>query len=461
MKAPLPPNEPARLDALHRYEIMDTAPEQEFDDITLLASHICDAPIALISLVDENRQWFKSKVGVSESETPRDIAFCAHGILETDVFVVKDAQADQRFSANPLVTGNPKIRFYAGSPLVTPDGHAVGMLCVNDRVPRELSPAQKAALQALGRQVVAQLELQRNLKELRETIAQRERAEAELKNTHKQLLDVSRQAGRAEVATSVLHNVGNVLNSVNVSSSLIADKIKNSKVTNLTKAAGLLQAHENDLAGFFSGNPKGKQLPGYLADLASHLTQEQEDILREAGSLASNIMHIKEIVAMQQSYARAAGIMESLPVVDLVEDALQMNAAMMERHGVKVVRDFAEVPLILTEKHKVLQILVNLISNAKYACGDSGRNDKQVTLRVANGNERIKVSVIDNGIGIPAENLTRIFNHGFTTRKEGHGFGLHSGALAAKELGGSLAAFSDGPGRGATFTLELPIQKQN
>ena len=182
--------------------------------------------------------------------------------------------------------------------------------------------------------------------------------------------------------------------------------------------------------------------------------------MHEVGSLASNIMHIKEIVAMQQNYAKTSGVLESLKIADLVEDAICMNNGAMSRHLVKVVRDFAEVPPILTEKHKVLQILVNLIRNAKYACDDSGRNDKQITMRVANGNDRVKISVMDNGVGIPAENLTRIFSHGFTTRKEGHGFGLHSGALAAREMGGTLTAFSKGPGQGATFTLELPIQKQ-
>jgi len=283
-------------------------------------------------------------------------------------------------------------------------------------------------------------------------------AEEKLNRVHGQLVDASRQAGMAEVATSVLHNVGNVLNSVNVSSSLIAEKMRGSKISNINRAVALIQAHESNLNDFFANDPKGRQLPGYLSNLATHLAQEHEDILREVGSLASNIMHIKEIVAMQQSYAKTSGMVESLKVVDLVEDAIRMNNGAMTRHQVKVVRDFAEVPLILTEKHKVLQILVNLIRNAKYACDDSGRNDKQIMLRVANGNGRIKISVIDNGIGIPEENLTRIFGHGFTTRKEGHGFGLHSGALAAKELGGSLGAFSEGPGRGAAFTLELPVQ---
>ncbi len=282
-------------------------------------------------------------------------------------------------------------------------------------------------------------------------------AEEKLDQTHRQLVDASRQAGMAEVATSVLHNVGNVLNSVNVSSSVIGEKIRKSKATSLSKVVALIKEHENNLGDFFANDPKGKQLPGYLASLATHLAQEQQEILEEVKSLAGNIMHIKDIVATQQNYAKTIGVAENLPVVGLVEDAMQLNKGALTRHNIKIVRDFADVPPVLTEKHKVLQILVNLIRNAKYACDDRGENDKQITIRIFNGDGKIKIAIVDNGIGIAPENLTRIFNHGFTTRKEGHGFGLHNGALVARELGGSLSAFSEGPGRGATFTLELPI----
>jgi PAS domain S-box-containing protein len=294
-----------------------------------------------------------------------------------------------------------------------------------------------------------------------EDISERKKAERELEQANKRLLETSRQAGMAEVATSVLHNVGNVLNSVNLSSAIISEKVQNSKIASFTKAVALMEEHQADLPGFLAHDEKGRKLPGYLSKLAVNLAYEQKEILQEVDSLAGNILHIKEIVATQQNYARVSGITESLRVADLVEDALRINAGAMERHGVTVVREYFEMPPILVEKHKVLQVLVNLIGNAKYACEASAQNNKQVTLRVTHENSQVKISVIDNGIGISRENLTRIFGYGFTTKKEGHGFGLHSSALAAKEMGGTLTASSEGPGQGATFTLELPIQPQN
>jgi PAS domain S-box-containing protein len=288
-------------------------------------------------------------------------------------------------------------------------------------------------------------------------ITERKRAEVKLENLHRQLVDTSRQAGMAEVATNVLHNVGNVLNSLNVSFAVVSDKVRKSRIQNLAKVAGMLQEHNKDLAAFLSSDPKGTQLPSYLTGLAQHLTQEQAEVLKELQSLTTNVDHIKEIVAMQQSYSKVSGVVETLPVVELLEDALRMNDAALARHEVQVVREYAETPPVLVDKHKVLQILVNLIRNAKYALDEQGQPDKRLTLRVSkNGSNVVHVSVSDNGVGISPENLTRVFEHGFTTRKGGHGFGLHSGALAAQELGGTLTVHSEGVGKGATFTLALP-----
>jgi signal transduction histidine kinase len=265
----------------------------------------------------------------------------------------------------------------------------------------------------------------------------------------------------AEVATGVLHNVGNVLNSVNISSSMVAQKIKNSKSANLVKVVELLNQHKDNLAQFLTENEKGRQLPNYLEGLAKHLEAERSAIVNELDSLVSNIDHIKEIVTMQQANAKLAGVVEEVPVAALVEDALKINVAAFQRHDVALVRQFDEVPSIMVDRHKVLQILVNLLNNAKYACDESGRSDKQVTVRIEKAaHNRIQIGVIDNGTGIVPENLTRIFAHGFTTRKNGHGFGLHSGALAAMELGGKLTAQSAGQGKGASFILELPIQNE-
>jgi signal transduction histidine kinase len=262
----------------------------------------------------------------------------------------------------------------------------------------------------------------------------------------------------AEVATSVLHNVGNVLNSVNVSAALVCDIIRRATVSYVGKVATLLETHAGNLAEFMTNDPQGRQLPGFLSQLAGQLTGEQAKAAGELELLGRNIEHIKDIVAMQQSYAKFAGLTETIQLGELVEDALRMNAGALARHEVKLIREYATVPPVTVEKHKVLQILVNLIRNAKYACDESGSSAKTITVQIAATGEGVRIVVRDNGVGIKPENLALIFNHGFTTRRGGHGFGLHSGALAARELGGSLTVHSPGPGQGATFTLALPLQ---
>lgn len=286
-------------------------------------------------------------------------------------------------------------------------------------------------------------------------------AEERLEQLNRQLRDTSRQAGMAEVATGVLHNVGNVLNSVNVSATLITDHVKHTKSANLAKLSQLIGQNAANLGDFMTNDPRGKKVPEYLATISDLLEHERRTILEELEHLRKNVEHIKEIVAMQQSYARMSGITETVSVPDMIEDALRMNAGSLARHDVDTVRDYQARPVITTDKHKVMQILINLVRNAKYACDESGRTDKVITVRATADGHRVRIEVTDNGVGIPAENLTRIFAHGFTTRKHGHGFGLHSGALAAKELGGSLTVHSDGPGKGATFILELPYKPQH
>ena len=296
-------------------------------------------------------------------------------------------------------------------------------------------------------------------RELQREIHERIETQSKLEDTHQQLLQVSRQAGMAEVATGVLHNVGNVLNSVSVSATVVCDRLRQSEVGDLQRAAAMMRGKNGQLAQFLTTDPKGKLLPEFFAKASDLLSSERDELVGEMAALVQHIEHMKEIVAMQQNYAKVFGVLEPVSPNALVQDALRMNAAALERHGVRVIQQFDEnVPPALVDRHKVLQILINLFRNAKYAMDEQSPMEKRLEIkvhRVAGGNTAITVR--DNGIGIAPENLTRIFRHGFTTKKDGHGFGLHSGALAAKQMNGSLSVQSDGPGRGATFTLELPV----
>jgi len=283
----------------------------------------------------------------------------------------------------------------------------------------------------------------------------------ELKEAQGELVSTARQAGMAEIANNVLHNVGNVLNSVNVSASLIAERMRNSKDQNLARAIQLMNDHGTDLGEFFTHDEKGKTLPGYLDKIVATLAAEKQGIHKELESITRSIDHIKEIVATQQSYAGASSLIGPVQIADLMEDALRMNTASIARHQITVVKDFADLPLLLLDKHLVLQILVNLVANAKQAMDSVADRSHELTLRTQiidpESGARLRIRIEDNGEGIAPESLPRLFTHGFTTRKNGHGFGLHSCALAAIEMRGTMTAHSDGLGTGAAFTLELPV----
>lgn len=289
-------------------------------------------------------------------------------------------------------------------------------------------------------------------------ITERKEWEEKQEGLRLQLMEASREAGMAEVATGVLHNVGNVLNSVNVSSTMLSERIKNSKLPALSRALAMLQEHQHDLEKFTTYDPKGSRLMPFLQGLGQHLRDEQSLLMQELESLRMNVDHIKEIVAMQQSNARLSGVVETVSLDSIVDDALKIHSAAYQRHAVEVHRQYEASPIVLVDRHKLLQVLLNLLQNAKQACEEGSSEQREVTVRISCSDlKRVQVRVIDTGVGILPENLARVFEHGFTTRRDGHGFGLHSGALAAREMGGSLSAQSEGPGKGATFILELPL----
>ncbi|MDY7228829.1 sensor histidine kinase [Hyalangium rubrum] len=289
-------------------------------------------------------------------------------------------------------------------------------------------------------------------------ITPRKEAEARLGEMHRTLVDVSRQAGMAEVATGVLHNVGNTLNSINVSANLVLDKLHKSRVPGLARSVELLREHASELGTFLTIDPQGQKLPVYLTALSEQLHKEREELLQEMRTLGKSIEHIKSIISMQQRHARGTGAAEPTRVPQLIDEALRLHSVSLERMGIRIERDYADVPPIVVDRHKLLQILVNLLSNAQHALLESGRQDKclGIHVRTKEGGTRFLLEVSDNGVGIAPENLARMFTQGFTTKKTGHGFGLHISALAAKEMGGQLTCASPGLQQGTTFTLELP-----
>jgi two-component system, NtrC family, sensor kinase len=329
-----------------------------------------------------------------------------------------------------------------------------------EQIERGETALQKARDELEMKVVERTSELSRTNKELSREISVRIQAEMELEETHEKLLQAARRAGMAEIATGVLHNVGNVLNSVNVSATLVADRIRQSKVPDLSRVVSLIDAHKHDLGYFVTTDPKGKHLVEFLRLLATHLTDERVDVVKELDQLTSKVEHIKAIVATQQSYAGISGMIEEVDLSTMLDDALRLNATAFERHRIQVIREYAPLTKVRVDKQKVLQIVVNLVKNAKEAFQDGvAQINRHVIVRTMLRDENtLQIQVADNGVGIAAEDLTRIFSHGFTTKSNGHGFGLHSCANAASEMGGALTVASDGPQKGAVFTLELPFE---
>jgi two-component system NtrC family sensor kinase len=279
---------------------------------------------------------------------------------------------------------------------------------------------------------------------------------AELRRVQGELVETSRKAGMADVAANVIHNVGNVLNSVNVSASIVAKLARTPTSSGVDKAVKLLRAQPQP-GRFLDEDPRGPKLIEYLATVSARLRDERDEILRELDSLTKNIDHIKAIVSEQQSSARPVAVIERIALTELLDDAVKsIGLATAAGRAVDLDRDYQDPLVVEIDKHKVFQVLVNLLSNARDAVRGCEQHPR-VTIRArALAGERVVIEVEDNGVGIVDENLTRIFNHGFTTKPDGHGFGLHSSSCSTIEMDGTLTAHSDGPGCGARFTLVLP-----
>ena len=290
-----------------------------------------------------------------------------------------------------------------------------------------------------------------------EDITARKASEREMQQLHKDLMLASHASGMAEVATGVLHNVGNVLNSLNVATDEMIEQIAKSRLGHLGKAAQLIAEHQDDPAEFFAKDPRAKALPGFLTKLAGHLEAEQQRMREELETVSSHVDHIKQIVTTQQSNARSIGALETLQPAELVTDALKLVNVGQDRGPITIEKDFQSACKVVADRHSVLQILVNFLRNASHAIEEANQEQKKVCITIhEKGTDLMCISVTDTGIGIPPENLKRIFQHGFTTKNQGHGFGLHTSVLAARQMRGDITATSLGTAMGATFTLELP-----
>ncbi|MBW8014643.1 MAG: PAS domain-containing protein [Planctomycetes bacterium] len=283
----------------------------------------------------------------------------------------------------------------------------------------------------------------------------------ELEEKNNELVKMSRDAGMAEIATNVLHNIGNMLNNVNVSATVIGDTLSQSKLLKLQDVSMMIQDHSENIGAFLSEDERGKHIPPYLVKTIAILLDEHKDITKTIKSLRNNIEHIKTVIRSQQSYAKVQTCEEIASIREIMEDAIKMNQTVLTNRKIDIVQEYDEIDYINIDRSRIMQITVNLIKNAAEALNESDVKNKRIAIKCNKTNEdQLKVEVIDNGIGIAPENIAKIFAYGYTTKPTGHGFGLHACVLSAKEIGGDLIAHSQGPGLGASFILTLPLNSE-
>jgi predicted ATPase/signal transduction histidine kinase len=381
--------------------------------------------------------------------------------------LIGDASQPHPFSGDAWLEQG-KVRSVLCLPLLRQEEFRGVLYLENNLATNAFSPARISLLGHIATQAAISIEnarlyadiqraeaaLRRANDELERRVEERTR---ELRQAQAQLVDTARSAGMAEVATSVLHNVGNVLTSAVINVQVMNQTLGSSRLGRLKQVSALLGEHREALADFLTRDPRGGRLPDYLAALSEELGHEQAELQESLDAMGKHIEHIRAIVQLQQTYARSSLVTEECDLAVLVEDALSIQLPALRRHGVNVTRDLAQVPRTRVDKHKLLQILVNLISNAKNAMSAVPEDKRELRVRLSLTGNVARIQVADNGTGIDPEVRGKLFMQGFTTREGGHGLGLHSSALAARMMGGHLSLESDGVGKGATATLELPL----
>ena len=414
--APILENENERLQTLLDYQVLDSAPELEFDDITLLASSICQTPIALISLIDENRQWFKSKVGLGASETPRDISFCGHAIHGKDVFIVPDSFKDIRFSDNPLATGGPHVRFYAGAPLIAVDGNTVGTLCVIDSQPRELSEIQKQSLSALSRQVIGQLELRKSNRNLIKAVEEQKLQTKQLSSFQEKLFNNAKMASLGEMASGMAHEINNPLAIISGNTNFISSQLS------------------GDLSSIDFGKVRER-----LATIQKTVERISK-IIKSLKSLSRN--------SDQDPKSNCSSVKMIEEVLNLCQQRFKMKEVVVKYSSTANI-DFQSRP------SQIVQVLLNLLNNAFDAIELTENPWIEILTESKNG--KIIISISNSGPKIPKEVQNKMMQPFYTTKGVGKGTGLGlSICLGLIENQGGKFYFDDEQPN-TTFVIELPI----
>jgi len=405
--APLPENEGERMEALKSYAVLDTPKEEDYDEIVKLASDICQVPISLISLIDMNRQWFKANVGLDADETPRDVAFCTHAILTEDILIVEDALQDNRFFDNPLVTGHPDIRFYAGMPLTSSDGYKLGTLCVIDQKPRGLDELQIQALKVLSRQVMNHLDKRLKVNQLNESLLK-------INIQHAQLEELYSSNNR--MLTIIGHDLRGPLSTLKSMLEMLGD--------------------------------------GYISE---------EDFKSMTEKLAVSLKYSDELIENLMAWARKQfdkQVVEprNVDIHQKVDASFDLLSFAATKKGTKLVNEIAPGTQIKTDENMLHFMLRNIISNA-----NKFTENGSIRVGIAEVGDEWHITIADTGLGMPPEKLSRLFNwdgkmstYG-TSGEKGSGLGLSMSQEFARKLGGRIEVASE-MGNGSVFTIILPIK---